>query len=85
MVRGCVASGSGQYKNAGQACIADRQAGGCSYKVNGQCWNWSVGYRDPIAKDPDMTANAAAASSASSIVPASVNVGLASTGIDPPC
>jgi hypothetical protein len=30
-----------------------------------------------------VTANAAAASSVSSVVPASVNVGLASTGIDP--
>jgi hypothetical protein len=59
---------------AGQACISDRQQGGCHYKAspggwvqnNGvwsytpwgaegsgtACWNWWVGYHDPIANDP---------------------------------
>jgi len=59
-----------QLGSAGQACISDRQAGGCHYQtspggwVNGvyvnpgaqgsgdTCWNWFVGYHDPIANDP---------------------------------
>lgn len=36
---------------AGQNCIADRQEGACKWKDAGQCWNWFVGYRDPIAND----------------------------------
>ena len=50
---------------AGHNCIADRQAGACRWKqtVNssypntprvGDCWNWFSGYRDPIAKDPNV-------------------------------
>jgi hypothetical protein len=35
---------------AGQNCIGDRQAGACKWKdASGQCWNWFVGYRDPIS------------------------------------
>lgn len=63
-----------QLGSAGQACISDRQQGGCHYKAspggwvqqNGvwvytpwgpegsgsSCWNWFVGYHDPIANDP---------------------------------
>jgi ribosome modulation factor len=52
------ACGSGQYGTAGQACITDRQQGGCHYQVAGQCWNWFVGYRDPIANDPVVAAAA---------------------------
>ena len=75
------ACGSGQYGTAGQACIADRQAGACKYKgADGQCWNWFVGYRDPIANDPQVNA---ATASASSILPAGVTSALASAGIDP--
>jgi hypothetical protein len=79
------ACGSGQYGSAGQACIADRQQGGCHYQVNGKCWNWFSGYRDPIANDPQVAANiaAAAASPAGSILPAGVSTALASAGIDP--
>ena len=42
------------------ACIADRQRGGCHYQSNGQCWNWFIGYRDPIANDPQVAASMAA-------------------------
>ena len=49
-----------QLSAAGQRCISDRQAGACVWKNDGQggpagsgdvCWNWFVGYRDPIAND----------------------------------
>jgi hypothetical protein len=36
----------------GVRCVTDRQAGSCQWKEGGQCWNWFVGYRDPIANDP---------------------------------
>jgi hypothetical protein len=48
----------------GQDCISDRQAGACKWKqtttppwgspVQGACWNWFNGYRDPIANDPNV-------------------------------
>lgn len=38
----------------GERCLTDRQAGACHYQSNGACWNWFVGYRDPIDKDPDV-------------------------------
>lgn len=37
--------------NAGVRCITDRQRGACTWKNNGQCWDWFIGYRDPIAND----------------------------------
>lgn len=51
---------------AGQNCIADRRAGACKWRQRadspllsvpgqpqpGECWNWFLGYRDPIAHDP---------------------------------
>ena len=41
--------------NPGQACINDRKAGACVWKdAQGVCWNWSSGYRDPIANDPEV-------------------------------
>jgi hypothetical protein len=42
--------------SAGTACVGDRQQGACHYQNNG-CWNWFVGYRDPIANDPAVSAN----------------------------
>jgi len=48
---------------AGQRCISDRQPGACVWKNDGKggaagsgnvCWNWFVGYRDPIANDPNV-------------------------------
>ena len=47
--------------NAGVRCITDRQSGACKseWMTNGQCWNWWIGYHDPIANDgtvqPDPT------------------------------
>src|SRR5215471_4579056 len=52
------ACGSGQYGSAGAACIADRQEGACHWQSNGQCWNWFIGYRDPIANDSQVALNA---------------------------
>ena len=70
--------GTGQYGTAGQNCVGDRQRGACLYQPQpGQCWNWFVGYRDPIANDPRVAANAA-----SSILPAGVTA-LLPSGIDP--
>jgi hypothetical protein len=35
---------------AGQNCISDRQQGACKWRdSSGACWNWFIGYRDPIA------------------------------------
>ncbi len=34
---------------AGSNCVGDRQAGACKWKdANGQCWNWDIGYRQPL-------------------------------------
>jgi len=43
-----------QYGEPGKRCVSDRQAGSCEWKDAGQCWNWFVGYRDPIANDPNV-------------------------------
>jgi hypothetical protein len=45
---------------AGQNCIGDRQSGACHFKDAGQCWNWFIGYRDPIANDPSVVPDTAA-------------------------
>jgi hypothetical protein len=45
----------------GQRCVTDRQAGSCVWREAGQCWNWFVGYRDPIANDPKVQDDSAAA------------------------
>lgn len=55
--------GQASFGTAGQNCIADRQAGACKWKTDGHggpagsgdvCWNWFIGYRDPIANDPNV-------------------------------
>lgn len=46
--------GDPQWGDAGKACISDRQQGACKWQNNGACWNWFVGYRDPIANDPNV-------------------------------
>jgi hypothetical protein len=33
---------------AGKDCVGDRQAGACKWKSNGQCWNWDIGYHQPL-------------------------------------
>lgn len=38
-----------QFGGAGKNCIGDRQQGACHYGTAPNCWNWFVGYRDPIA------------------------------------
>ena len=43
-----------QYGDPGKRCIADRKAGSCQWQEGGTCWNWFVGYRDPIANDPNV-------------------------------
>jgi hypothetical protein len=54
-----------QLGSAGTSCIADRQNGACKWKdASGKCWNWWSGYHDPIANDPAVAANVAAANSA---------------------
>jgi hypothetical protein len=61
--------GDPQWGNAGKRCITDRQRGACTWKNNGQCWDWFIGYRDPIANDPNVTSD----SSLASMLPASVS------------
>jgi hypothetical protein len=56
VVQAC--QGTGQYGSVGIACVADRQQGARHYQPQpGQCWNWFVGYRDPIANDPQVHVN----------------------------
>lgn len=74
--------------DAGKRCISDRQQGACHYKDNGQCWNWFVGYRDPIANDPNVVDDsvlaqqqnpmsfATSGASSSSLMPALLIAGL---------
>lgn len=36
--------------DAGKNCTADRKQGACKWRdASGECWNWYIGYRDPIA------------------------------------
>lgn len=49
------ACGNPQLGDPGKRCIRDRQQGSCAYHdAKGGCWNWFVGYRDPIANDPNV-------------------------------
>jgi hypothetical protein len=66
----CGQAGTG---NAGVRCITDRQRGACKpeWKTNGQCWNWFLAYRDPIANDqvvPDPTPASVVSSGASDLL-----------------
>jgi hypothetical protein len=67
VVQACI--GGGQYGTAGQACVGDRQEGACHYQPQGKCWNWFIGYRDPIANDPQVQASSLAAA----ILPAGID------------
>lgn len=86
-----------QLGSAGQACIADRQQGGCHYKTspggwqqgpNGwtyvspgaagsgsTCWNWFVGYHDPIANDPTVVPDPVPGAAALSSLTGSATIG----------
>lgn len=47
--------GDPSFGSAGKRCVTDRERGSCKYKdSSGACWNWFVGYRDPIANDPNV-------------------------------
>jgi hypothetical protein len=71
------ACGNPQYGSAGQRCISDRQQGACTIRdAKAQCWNWFIGYRDPIANDATVTV-------ASPLLTVPASVGLVSAGIDP--
>jgi hypothetical protein len=59
---------------AGTNCIADRQAGACKWTNAAGCFNWFVGYRDPIANDPNVVDDSAT-STVSGAVSSSVDVG----------
>lgn len=53
------------------------------------CWNWFLGYRDPIANDPSVVPDPVASTTttttagASSLIPSSVASSLTASGIDP--
>jgi hypothetical protein len=59
-----------QLGTAGQKCISDRQRGSCKWTqpassvppwgspAAGQCWDWFVGYLDPIANDTNVAPGA---------------------------
>lgn len=50
---------------AGQNCVSDRQAGACKWKdSNGNCWNWWVGYHDPLLQPSKVPYQGASGSSA---------------------
>ncbi len=62
VLQGC---GNPNLGPAGAACISDRQAGSCKWNgPDGQCWNWHIGYRDPVANDPDVHPDPAPAADA---------------------
>lgn len=47
-----------QFGKPGTWCTDDRKAGACKWRdANGECWNWFVGYRDPIASDTNVVAD----------------------------
>jgi hypothetical protein len=72
------ACGNPALGDAGKRCISDRQRGACKWKAQGVCWNWFIGYRDPIANDPNVVPDPAALSTGAVGV-----TGAAATGIDP--
>lgn len=57
-----------QWGNAGKRCISDRQQGACKWKNGNDCWNWFIGYRDPIANDPGVVPDPTVLDEASSAV-----------------
>lgn len=74
------ACGNPALGDAGKRCISDRQRGSCKYRgADGQCWNWFVGYRDPIANDSSVIPDPVSAS----ILGSTASSALTSAGIDP--
>jgi len=60
--------------DAGKRCISDRERGACKWRdASGQCWNWFLGYYDPIANDTNVvedSISAQASDAVSSVVSA---------------
>jgi hypothetical protein len=72
--------------DAGKRCISDRQRGACTWRNNGQCWDWFIGYRDPIANDsvvPDPTVADTVSSDLSSIFGGGSSAGGSSSSLLP--
>lgn len=65
--------------DAGVRCIQDRREGACKWRDNsGQCWNWFIGYLNPIANDPhvaDDSISAQASSAWSAVTGSGGNLG----------
>ena len=62
--------GQASMGNAGERCISDRQAGACKWRdAAGACWNWWIGYHDPIANDPNVVADPVVSQSYTSLTP----------------
>lgn len=76
----CGQAGTG---DAGKRCITDRQRGACTWKDNGECWDWFIGYRDSIANDPDVVEDAFSASSVSGTLDSLFGSGDGSTSLLP--
>ncbi len=54
--------------DAGKRCISDRQRGACTWKNNGQCWDWWIGYRDPLSNDATVSDTTPVVDSAMSLL-----------------
>lgn len=73
--------------DAGKRCISDRQRGACTWKDNGECWDWFKGYRDPIANDsavanpPLDSIDAALSDTGSSVLPLLAIAGLITAAV----
>jgi len=54
---------------AGQNCVGDRQEGACKWKdSSGNCWNWFIGYRDPLLQPSTVAYTGTATSTATTDV-----------------
>lgn len=89
--------GNPQLGQAGQNCINDRGPNGCTWKTTagqvgldgkvfsaGECWNWWVGYYDPIANDVPPGGNGGATSCSAALggsYAASASVSSVASGI----
>lgn len=70
-----------QFGGAGKNCIGDRQEGACHYGTYPNCWNWFVGYRDPIAND-SCSNQQVVSNLGTSILPDVSSIVSSSTGFD---
>jgi hypothetical protein len=49
----------------------------------GECWNWFNGYRDPIANDPNVVADAVAPSVSGTVATLESDLGISSSSAVP--